>query len=675
MGFLDSLREARDGLRDAVAARRYRREVNAWLAQVRQAAGFVAASENPYASDIDIAVQLNRGEQVVRAFSGVDLISPKHAFVRDSVGASYRLTERTTVRASHAVTTQTNDQPTPIDTGHLLITTQGVRFLGKTRTITWEFRRVVAVAHDPGGAWTALHVSNRQRLQGFGYWRSRGPELRFFLALAMAIYEDRLDSFRSQLTADAMSIIKAPPNPPAGIEPDDRVMSIVDSIGRDSTPTSVPEIESATSRVQRALTYGITSFFAQTVVDAFTSAGMDATVCSPRSPELPAQGVVALMGDEDFIASVLDDAPLDRHIFVCAAQEILDDLDVERIDADETTPVVIGRTAGHPLDLKRDLETDGFNVLVAAEVSRPELDRVGVLATVMRKWSGEPQALLAHLRPEDEFDLARLGPFDRVVVVGQESVLSRHGIETVEAASEERDDPEPSFTSASITVGGHAVANPFEAICEYLSTHGATVLNFDLAAIDRTTVTADLVRRTRRPWMNSRISDAEGVWFVERAESAPWGVVAPLAELADADPREAAGAYDAAITLWNHFAAVAPKGVSTAKISKVLHLTRPGMYPILDSRLMNFYDAEARSAADELKRVRSEFAGTKRMYWEAVRRDLVANRPQLADLRAALARSTRPLSEDAAKLSDVRLMDMLAWAAAGAPDEESDPSD
>jgi hypothetical protein len=52
------------------------------------------------------------------------------------------------------------------------------------------------------------------------------------------------------------------------------------------------------------------------------------------------------------------------------------------------------------------------------------------------------------------------------------------------------------------------------------------------------------------------------------------------------------------------------------------------------------------------------------MTWEAVRRDLLSNETALRELRDALREIDRPLaSEASAKLSDLRFLDMLVWAA------------
>lgn len=220
--------------------------------------------------------------------------------------------------------------------------------------------------------------------------------------------------------------------------------------------------------------------------------------------------------------------------------------------------------------------------------------------------------------------------------------------------------------TAPITVAGRTIGNPLVAVTGYLKEHRGTVTHYDFIAGTSDEVTAELVKATRMPWMASRISTSQGAWFIERgsSSSAPWGRVAPDALLQDADAAQPGGLYDAASALWEHFWTERPEGVATAKISKVLYLMRPALFPIVDHRLRSFYGPAAKAAARDVASRRPEFAACKRLTWEAVRRDLLSNQAALRELRGALGDIDCALaSEASAKLSDLRLLDMLAWAA------------
>jgi Family of unknown function (DUF6308) len=221
--------------------------------------------------------------------------------------------------------------------------------------------------------------------------------------------------------------------------------------------------------------------------------------------------------------------------------------------------------------------------------------------------------------------------------------------------------------SPAIAVAGHVVRDPARAIVSYLERHSGTVTHYDFQAATSDRITADLVRVTRSPWMGSRISAKEGAWFIDRGTTAPWAAIPLDAQLKDADPLAVDGLYDRAAALWGHFWDARPAHVSTAKISKVIYLMRPGLFPILDSYLTRFYRTAARAAAFDVGQQRASLGAFGTLYWEAIRRDILAAQAGLRVLRQVLAATGAPLPEEAARrLSDLRLLDMLAFAAAPA---------
>jgi uncharacterized protein DUF6308 len=218
--------------------------------------------------------------------------------------------------------------------------------------------------------------------------------------------------------------------------------------------------------------------------------------------------------------------------------------------------------------------------------------------------------------------------------------------------------------SPAIAVAGHVVGNPAHAVTEYLRQYGGTVTHYDFRAGTFDQIVADLIRATRSPWMGSRISAKEAAWFIDRGTTAPWTAVPLDAELKEADPLAVDGLYDRAAVLWEHFWDARPVNVSTAKISKVLYLMRPGLFPILDSYLIRFYRTAARKAATDLGPQRASLGMFRTLYWEAIRRDILGSEAALQVLRQVLAASGAPLAEQAARtLTDLRLLDMLVWAA------------
>lgn len=171
-------------------------------------------------------------------------------------------------------------------------------------------------------------------------------------------------------------------------------------------------------------------------------------------------------------------------------------------------------------------------------------------------------------------------------------------------------------------------------------------------------LTAQEVVRTRK--ISSRISNKEVLFLIEASQTAPW--IATAADLADADPESEL--FTAMTDLYWHFAQSSPKGVGFAKISKVLHLKQPSLFPILDSHIAHSY-----APAAKMLRTHHSHLGWRRRTWLAVRNDLLAARASgaLNELRHRLRIYE---SDDLNKqqevrlldgLTDLRLLDILVW--------------
>jgi len=104
----------------------------------------------------------------------------------------------------------------------------------------------------------------------------------------------------------------------------------------------------------------------------------------------------------------------------------------------------------------------------------------------------------------------------------------------------------------------------------------------------------------------------------------------------------------------------------------VLYLMRPHLFPILDSHLISFYRSAARTAAIDVAEKRPSLGRFKTLHWEAIRRDILGSHTALEALRQVLARTEMKLAHEAGRrLSDLRLLDILAWAAA--PEQSAAP--
>ena len=89
-------------------------------------------------------------------------------------------------RAPRGHTIPGDEEPTPIDTGVITVTDRRAVFSGSLHLRTWDYGQVIgfhANAHPP---WTAIAVSDRQKVSGVGYDAPHAEEFRFALTLGLA---------------------------------------------------------------------------------------------------------------------------------------------------------------------------------------------------------------------------------------------------------------------------------------------------------------------------------------------------------------------------------------------------------------------------------------------------------------------------------------------------------
>jgi hypothetical protein len=211
------------------------------------------------------------------------------------------------------------------------------------------------------------------------------------------------------------------------------------------------------------------------------------------------------------------------------------------------------------------------------------------------------------------------------------------------------------MTPPEITIAGRTITEPLRTLTDYSRRYAGTLTKYDFGNKgDPNILTEDEIWTTRI--IHSRFSRAEQSELEKRSTSwrESWAAVAPAACIEDADPAAEDGHYDAMQRLYSLMTDI--HGVGAAKASKVLHFKRPALYPILDSRLMELYRDRAIAAAKQYEK-----HGFKRMYWAAIRNDVIANKDALKKLRQDLANEAGGINK-LSDLSDVRLLDILSWS-------------
>jgi hypothetical protein len=138
-------------------------------------------------------ITLARGEQVLGTAQGVGLVEtrrqPGH-YQGSNRGVSVRVPGTRSMRYRVGATRGTfmpgAETPTKIDTGSFTVTSTRALFVGDQQTREWSWAKLVGVTHHDRPPWTALAVSNRQKVSGVLYDAAHARPLAFWIDLAVA---------------------------------------------------------------------------------------------------------------------------------------------------------------------------------------------------------------------------------------------------------------------------------------------------------------------------------------------------------------------------------------------------------------------------------------------------------------------------------------------------------
>ena len=111
--------------------------------------------------------------------------------------------------------------------------------------------------------------------------------------------------------------------------------------------------------------------------------------------------------------------------------------------------------------------------------------------------------------------------------------------------------------------------------------------------------------------------------------------------------------YRAATALYEKYRLAKGSNIGRAKRSKLLHLKRPWLVPIADTRVAGVYHHRADRWAATL--------GIPDGHWEAVREDLTAGVDDFKQLTTQLAEHPDAAVRRLSRLTNLRLLDILAW--------------
>lgn len=214
----------------------------------------------------------------------------------------------------------------------------------------------------------------------------------------------------------------------------------------------------------------------------------------------------------------------------------------------------------------------------------------------------------------------------------------------------------------ALQICGHVVDDPMPIWRNYAKDYARTIRTYDLADPGESGIlTADEAWRSRR--INSRLTRTECDEVVGRALQVSWSDVPADADLADADPTIPDGLFAKAADLyWAFMWPERIKGVGRAKAHKVLHIKRPGLYPILDRRIRSAYQQYAATWTERLGHLKGVTDTDSPPYWAAFRDDLIRNSTALEQGQVKLAQDADEDVRSMARLTTVRLQDIIAWS-------------
>jgi hypothetical protein len=213
----------------------------------------------------------------------------------------------------------------------------------------------------------------------------------------------------------------------------------------------------------------------------------------------------------------------------------------------------------------------------------------------------------------------------------------------------------------SLLIAQDVVDDPFPLWRRYAQKYTRTIREYDHGGSGDPDILTE-AEAWRSRIINSRLTRGECTEVVRRAQSAPWASVPATADLADADASVAGGLFaDTAGLYWWFTSPARIKGVAVAKVHKILHLKRPGLYPILDEQVKSLYRPSAATWVSRLGHLGGLRIADSPPYWAAFRSDLVKNLDQLQACRTRMADDDDEAVRLMGTLTCLRLQDMIAW--------------
>jgi hypothetical protein len=159
---------------------------------------------------------LKRTEAAYSIITDVALIEPRRApgqYKGSYSGYSFRITQgvRYHVGGSRGRYVPGPESPTIIDRGDACITDQRVLFRGPKQSREWQFAKMIGYTPSADRSWTALQVSNRQKVSGIAYGTAVADLFEFRFHVALATFQGQRDELIANLEREQQAHSSARP--------------------------------------------------------------------------------------------------------------------------------------------------------------------------------------------------------------------------------------------------------------------------------------------------------------------------------------------------------------------------------------------------------------------------------------------------------------------------------
>jgi hypothetical protein len=202
---------------DQAAWQAERDRVEAFMARARTFTGATNAEVD------SLPLELLGSERALLVLPGVELIEPRR-LPSHFMGGNSGFTFHVAGRADHRAPGPGASEPhaggqTPIDSGVVTLTDRRAVFAGRLHSRTWDYTQVIGYHHNADPPWTAIAVSDRQRVSGVRYDPASAEEFRFALALGLARSHGSEASLVDDLQRQLEELDRERPRPQGQPEP------------------------------------------------------------------------------------------------------------------------------------------------------------------------------------------------------------------------------------------------------------------------------------------------------------------------------------------------------------------------------------------------------------------------------------------------------------------------